>query len=110
TANLSWQPPASNDQRSYLLYSTLTGLSSVPPFQTTAQLPTSGLTCFAVGTLTSGGLTGYTNLLCVQPGFTNISADAKNSSPVAKGPDGGTNVPTPPSTATPGTRGRAPAP
>jgi hypothetical protein len=72
TATLNWQAPVGITPTGYLLYSGLSGLSVVPPTQTSTTFPTAGVTCFAVGTLTNSGLIGYTNLLCGLSGFTNI--------------------------------------
>ncbi len=71
-ATLTWQPPLGGGQTSFLVYSQLSGFFTFDQFTNSTVLPTSGLVCFAVGTLNNSGLAGYTNLLCGLSGFTNI--------------------------------------
>jgi hypothetical protein len=79
TASLSWAPPPGGGQDSYLLVTIGGAADSLPASATSATRPMNGLTCFALGAMRNGVLTGYTDILCGLPGFSNLGATATSA-------------------------------
>jgi hypothetical protein len=72
--SLSWSPPTGGPVDSYAVV-VLGG--PVIPFAadvTSANVATNGLTCYAVAAIQSGAVSGYTDIVCGLPGFSNLGA------------------------------------
>jgi hypothetical protein len=76
TASLGWARPLFEAPDGYLLL-TLGGEAQILGADVAGvNLATNGFTCFVLGALRAGGLTGYTDILCGIPGFSTLGGGA----------------------------------
>jgi DNA-binding beta-propeller fold protein YncE len=74
-ASLTWNPPPGGIPDGYLLVPLGGDAQILPGTATSAsQLPTTSAVCFVLGALQSGVLTGFTDIACGIPGFSNLNS------------------------------------
>ncbi len=74
-ARITWQPPPSGPPDRYLLIAAGEPARPVPPSTTSLTVPVNGLSCYMVGAVRGGMLTGYTDFVCGLPGISNLGSE-----------------------------------
>ncbi|HZT06473.1 MAG TPA: hypothetical protein VFC51_05545 [Chloroflexota bacterium] len=77
TASLTWNGPFGGGQDSFLVQPIGGAGQVVAGSINSAQLPTNGMSCYAVGALSGPTLLGYTDILCGLPGVSNLATDSR---------------------------------
>jgi len=72
TASMTWTAPQGITPDSYHVVALGKGQVIVGASTTSFSVPIPGLTCFVVSTVNNGGVSGFTDLECGLPGFTNL--------------------------------------
>jgi plastocyanin len=74
TATLEWAAPVESTQDGYTLVDFSGGKQQLGATATSATVPMSGFSCFAVQAKRAGAVVGTTEVLCAQPGLSNLGS------------------------------------